>query len=212
MIPPQTPSRRLVPALAGLALAALALAACVPEPAPDDTPSSSSGPATTAAGTPSPEPEQTATATPAAVPADCTEIYSPTMLASLEEQNPPLNDPGVTMYSTEQAVLLELLDAVPTLRCSWGVPSDFGLATNVSSVDAAQASAVLDALATAGFGCETSGEATICRIEQRGVSLDDVEYSRGEVSAVRDGLWISTSWINFAPDGYTEDILATLAG
>jgi hypothetical protein len=145
-----------------------------------------------------------------ALPDDCTKIYSAQMLSSLEQQNPPLNDPAVTMYSTENAALLENFDTLPTLRCSWGPAGDTGLATNVTIVDAAQSEAVKSELAQAGFGCGEENGATVCRIEQRGVNLDDVPYTRGETHAVRENLWISTAWLNFTPEGYTEDILATL--
>jgi len=133
------------------------------------------------------------------------------MLSTLTADVPPLNDPGVTLLSTDQAPLLELLDAVPTLRCSWGEPGDRGLSTNVSVVSAAQADTVRETLRSAGFGCDTQGEATVCRIEQRGVSLEDKPYERGETQAVSGEYWITTSWVNIDPDGYTQDILAVLS-
>lgn len=204
---------RLVSAAAALTAIGVALAACAPEPpsAAETPPASSSSPSASSSPTDT-VPTATPTVSPAALPTDCTALYSAGMLATLEAQVPPLNDPGVTMYSTEQAPLLELLETVPTLRCSWGAPSEVGMSTNVSAVDGAQADAVLAALAAAGFGCETADATTICRIEQRGVSLDDVEYARGETHAVRGGLWVATSWINVDPEGYTDDILAALAG
>ncbi|MDQ1173300.1 hypothetical protein QE430_001607 [Microbacterium testaceum] len=201
---------------AAAAVVALALTACVPEAetgaANTSTPSAdATTPAPVASSTPTPTPTPTATPT-TALPASCDDIYSAAMRSTLEAQVPPLNDPGITLLSTDQAPLLELLAAVPTLRCTWGAPSDTGMATNVSVIDAAQAATVTGALTDAGFGCESSGDATICRIDQRGVSLDDKPYERGETQAVSPstGLWISTSWINVNPDGYTEDILATL--
>ena len=78
-------------------------------------------------------------------------------------------------------------------------------------VDEAQAATVRDTLAASGFGCEETGGATICRIEQRGVSLDDLPFERGEVQAVSGELWVTTAWINVDPEGYTEDILSTVA-
>ncbi len=147
------------------------------------------------------------------VPGACEEIYSPEMLAQLQSANPPLNDPGVTMLSTENADLLEIIHGgAPTLRCSWGQPSEFGLATNVTAIDADQQQAVLAALPEAGFGCESLAEGTVCRIEQRGVTLDDTEYTRGETHYVGGGGLVTTAWINFAPEGYTEDVVATLWG
>jgi hypothetical protein len=52
----------------------------------------------------------------------------------------------------------------------------------------------------------------VCRIEQKGVTLDDNEYTRGETHYIADDALVTTSWINFAPEGYTEDIVATLWG
>src|SRR3546814_4949677 len=134
------------------------------------------------------------------------------MRAMLEGDGLPLNDPGVTMYSTENATLLEILETLPTLRCTWGVPSEVGLATNISLVDAQQSAAVSDALIADGFACEDADGATICRIEQRGVTLDDNEFARGETHALLGGLGVATGWLNIAPEGDTEDILATVGG
>ncbi|MGW9587589.1 hypothetical protein [Microbacterium sp. NPDC055455] len=147
------------------------------------------------------------------VPESCEQIYSAGMLGELQSENPPLNDPGVTMLSTENADLLEIIHGgAPTLRCSWGMPSEYGLATNVTAVTAEQAEAAIGALPGAGFGCETLGEGTVCRIEQRGVTLDDEEYLRGETHYIGAGGLVTTAYINFAPEGYTEDIVATLWG
>lgn len=209
-----SPLSRVLVAASAVATLTVALSACLPEPEPGAAPSpEASTPSASQAPAPSASPTATPSATPTtALPAGCDDIYSADMRATLEEQNPPLNDPGVTLLSTEQAPLLELLDVVPTLRCSWGTPSERGLATNVSIVDATQATTVRDTLTANGFGCEDSGGATVCRIEQRGISLDDVPYERGEVQALQGELWVSTSWINFDPEGYTEDILSTVAG
>nr|WP_206687674.1 hypothetical protein [Microbacterium yannicii] len=186
---------------------------CRPEPAA--TPSSSPS-ITMKDTTPSPSVSPIETQKPQAdfeLPTACEEIYSDAMLASLQSANPPLNDPGVTMLSTENADLLEIIHGgAPTLRCSWGQPSEYGLATNVTVIDDDQAAAILTALPAAGFGCEALGDGTVCRIEQKGVTLDDKEYTRGETHYVGDGAVVTTAWINFAPDGYTEDVVATLFG
>lgn len=198
-----------------VALAALAgvVTGCRPES--EATPSSSPS-ITMKDQTPGPSATPVETEKPQAdfeVPGACEEIYSAAMLAQLESANPPLNDPGVTMLSTENADLLEIIHGgAPTLRCSWGQPSEFGLATNVTAVDADQETAVLAALPAAGFGCEALGDGTVCRIEQKGVTLDDKEYTRGETHYVGGGGLVTTAWINFAPEGYTEDIVATVWG
>ncbi|WP_285135865.1 hypothetical protein [Microbacterium sp. lyk4-40-TSB-66] len=202
------------------AVLALTLTACLPDAETDAAPTSTAVPETTASSTtgpakatPSVASTPTVTEQPAtSLPTSCDDIYSAGMRSTLDALVPPLNDPGVTLLSTDQAPLLELLASVPTLRCTWGAPSEVGMATNVSVIDTSQMAAVTSALTEAGFGCETTAVATICRVEQRGVSLDDKPYERGETQALSPatGLWVSTSWINVNPDGYTEDILATL--
>src|SRR6187402_2190494 len=130
-----------------MALVALSLAGCAPEPSsPSATapasPSSAQTPAPTASE-PSPSATAAADASNIALPAECEQIYSPQMLASLTEAAPPLNHPELTMLSTQNAELLEIQHSgVPTIRCTWGAPSEFGLATNVSIVDAAQSAAI----------------------------------------------------------------------
>jgi hypothetical protein len=204
---------RIVIGCAALATVAAVAAGCRPEPTATPT---SSPTATAADPTPSSTAAPTPTETPRAgleVPATCEQIYSPAMLAELQAANPPLNDPGVTMLSTENADLLEIIHGgAQTLRCSWGGPGEHGLATNVTAIDAAQASAILAALPAAGFGCEALGDGTVCRVEQKGITLDDEEYTRGETHYVGDGGLVTTAWINFAPEGYTEDVVGVLWG
>jgi hypothetical protein len=146
------------------------------------------------------------------LPAACEQLYSPEMLASLQQRG-PLNDPGVTMTSTQNVGALEVLSSgIPTIRCSWGVPSGTGLATNVSLVDASQSAVILDALTGAGFGCEQTGSATICRYEKTVVDLDDNIVTLAETHVLRANAWVSTASIDFSQEGYSEDIIATLWG
>lgn len=200
--------------IGGVVLVTIATLAtgCRPEPA---TPTSSPS-VTLKDPTPGPSVTPIETEKPQAgfdVPDECELIYSPEMFAELNAANPPLNDPGVTMLSSDNADVLEIVGSgAATLRCSWGKPSQQGLATNVTAIDEAQGTAIVAALGAAGFGCEPLGDGTVCRIEQRGVTLEDEEYMRGETHYVGDGALVTTSWINFAPEGYTEDIVATLWG
>ena len=109
----------------------------------------------------------------------------PTMLASLNAANPPLNDPGVTMHSTQNVDALELLNSgIPTLRCSWGQPSEYGLATNVSVVDAARSQRRCSmTLRAAGFALpERVATAPSARSSRRTVDLDDNEVDAGRVA------------------------------
>jgi hypothetical protein len=205
--------RSLGAALAGLLLAAAAVTACAPEPtAPSPQPSE-----TGAVSPTTPAATSTATPVPAAekieLPASCEDVFSPEMRAALEASDPPLNDPGVTMLATQNAELLEILDSgIPTIRCTWGAPSEKGIATNVSLVDPEQSAAILAALVSAGFGCEEALGGTVCRIEQRTITQDDNQVVLGETHLLRGNAWVSTARINADPQGYTEDIAATLWG
>lgn len=140
-------------------------------------------------------------------------MYSAGMLASLTKANPPLNDPHVTLFSTQNVDALELLHSgIPTIRCSWGKPSEFGLATNVSIVDAGQSAALLGVFRSAGFACENVWDGVHCTIEQKSIDQDDNEVTTGESHFLRGTGWVSTAWVDFAPDGYTQDIVDTLWG
>lgn len=204
---------RLVLLSTAAALVCVVMTGCRAEPAPTASPGTPEPtPSITQPTTgPSPSPIETNLPQSIELPSSCEDIYSDQMLAALQEQNPPLNDPGVTMLPTENADLLEILESgAPTLRCTWGQPSEFGLATNVTLVDEEQAAGVLESLRAAGFGCEDVAAGESCEIEQRGVTFDDVEYVRGETHVVGDGAWVATAWINFHPDGYSTDIAAQL--
>lgn len=207
-------------AAAGAAAAAvlcLGLVGCQPEPAATSTPnpssSASQSPTTSASPTSAPSPTETAQAgEDIALPAACEEIYSPAMLAALS-QRVPLNDPGITMTSTQNVGALEILTSgIPTIRCTWGAPSETGLATNVSIVDAEQSAAVADSLAGSGFTCEPIDGGTMCRSERTVISQDDVQVLLTETHILRGNAWVSTATVDFEAEGYTEDIVATLWG
>lgn len=206
---------RGVGAVAAILVIAALVTACKPEPAPGPTTSDPTVSATPSS-TSEPSASPTSSETPVAefeLPAQCEDLYSDDMLASLNAANPPLNDPGVTMHSTQNAAALEVLNSgIPTIRCSWGQPSEFGLATNVSIIDAAQTAALLATLREAGFACEDVWEGVNCTTEQKTIDQDDNEVTLGESHFFRGTGWVSTAFINFAPEGYTEDIVATLWG
>ncbi|GAA1986400.1 hypothetical protein [Microbacterium pumilum] len=202
-------------AIAAVLVIAALMTSCKPEPAPGPT-TSDPTPSATPSATSEPSASPTPSETPVAefeLPTQCEDLYSDDMLASLNAANPPLNDPGVTMHSTQTAAALEVLNSgIPTIRCSWGQPSEFGLATNVSVIDAAQSADLLATLREAGFACEDAWEGVNCTIEQKTVDQDDNEVTLGESHFLRGTGWVSTAWINFAPEGYTEDIVTTLWG
>lgn len=205
------PLVRVSAVVSAIALAILTTG-CQPEPGP------------TSSGSPSPSTSPTATTTPSAtpsvtgdpigdlvLPSACEAIYSPEMLATLEAEVPPLNDPGITMLSTQNVEAIEILSAAAeTLRCTWGPPSERGIATNVTIVTAEQRDALFQAFEREGFAAEDLGEGTIHRIEQEMITQDDEIVRLGETHYIGGDGWISTRWINVAPEGYTEDIVRSL--
>jgi hypothetical protein len=212
---PALAPRRLAAGFAA-ALAVLALTACVPEEAVGPGAQSSAPvPAESASAAPTEaaeQPEPSASASPqTALPASCADAFSASMRDALAAEVGPADDPGIELLSTQNATLLDLFAQLPTLRCTWGAPGGPGMSTNISVVSAEQAATVRETVTASGFGCADEAGATVCRVEQRGITLDDVPYVRGEIVAVRGDVWISTSWVDAQPEGYTEDILATLA-
>ncbi|KAA9087318.1 hypothetical protein [Microbacterium radiodurans] len=199
-----------------VAAVALLTAGCATPAA--TAPEDSSVPTETATAEPTP----TATPTPVetealtddiALPASCDDIYPADLRAQLEGDVPPLNDPGVTMYSTENADALTILESgVPTLRCTWGVPSDIGVATTVSLVSPEQASRIGDALSTAGFGSEAAAGGEIYRTSQQMLSMDEEVVELGETHFLRGNAWVATRWVNYGPEGYTPGIVSALWG
>ena len=211
--PHPTASVRLASDSAAALLLCVALAGCQPEPVPGPSASASASASATASPTPSPTPTESPQAgEDIELPTACEQLYSATMLATLQERG-PLNDPGVTMTSTQNVGALEILTSgIPTIRCTWGAPSETGLATNVSIVDAAQSAAIADALLNSGFACEPIDGGTVCRFEETVITQDDDQVVLTETHVLRGNAWVSTATINFESVGYTEDIVATLWG
>lgn len=188
----------------------LGAAGCAPEPAGPASPGSTASSGTASPRATAPSPTASPTGAGIAVPASCEQLYSAGMLSTLRSAQ-TLNDPGITMYATQIVPALEILESgIPTLRCTWGTPGGAGLATQVSIVDATQAGAVQRALSGSGLSCQSLGEGTICRGETRTVDFNDKVVTRGETHYLRGNGWVATSWIDYQPDGYTEDIAATL--
>lgn len=202
---------RTASALAGVALAVAALAACATPPviSVSTPPTTSSQPSSSAALSSSASLSEDA-ATALVLPGACEDIYSDAMFAYLTATAPPLNDPGHTTPSTELAVGREVLDVAPTLRCTWGGPSEYGLSTNVTIVDAGQTASVEQAAVESGMTCKPHSEGTICRTREDLFVDGELYATVGETHYFQGNGWVATHWTNFAPEGYTEDIVATL--
>lgn len=162
-----------------------------------------------------PTPSQTATVKPAAaiqMPTDCDALYSPAMLPAFGELvlNPDWSrGAGERQLSgTNDQELQGAIDAHEPLHCDWASAnggSGVGLSTDVVSVSAelgASVEARLLALEAScyeelsGLRCVTSG------------SGDGGIW--GESHFLRDGLWLATKYVNFAPEDYTENVVANL--
>lgn len=201
--------RRILLSVAGLGVVALAATGCLPESAPTSTTPAASPSSSPSEASPSPTPTEVAFA----FPASCDDFYSADMRALLDADVPPLNDPGTTMLSTENVDGLDILAAAgQTIRCSWGPPSERGMATNVTIVTADQSETLASSFVQSGFSEEEFDGGRLLRISGETLTLGDEIVEHGETHYLRDDVWISTRWINVAPDGYTEDIVTTLWG
>jgi hypothetical protein len=204
------PRARALFAAAALAAAMVALAACVPEPDGTASPTAPNIPSPTWSQT-SPGPSAAPTDQPQAaeisLPASCDDLYSSEMRAALDADVPPLNDPGLTLPSTAVPSAMGLLESgVPTLRCTWGMPSEWGLSTNVSILAIDDVPRLQDALGVAGLVCTDAVGGILCTIG------DPSTDESGESHFLRGNAWVATAWVGGLPDGYTEDIAATLGG
>ncbi|SDQ83985.1 hypothetical protein [Microbacterium sp. cf332] len=205
---------RLIPVVAAVAL----LAAGCATPAggvatPDVTetaPTATASPEVSPSATPSPVETRTPTED-IALPASCDDLYPADLRATLDAEIPPLNDPGVTMYSTENAEALGVLESgVQSLRCTWGTPSDRGIATTVSIVSPDQAALIAESLTTAGFGTEEASGGEYFRTSQQMLSMDEQVVELGETHFLRGNAWVATRWINYGPSSYTPGIVGSL--
>ncbi|WP_119698174.1 hypothetical protein [Microbacterium halotolerans] len=200
---------RSVAALGLVALVAAGAAACAPEPgaehteepgasAPDTSPSETSVPEST------PEPAGFE------MPADCASVYTDEMFDVLDGADGfQLNDPSLTMLSSEVVGALELLDQVDPLRCTWGVASETGIATTVAEIDDAQADALRTALEQSGFTC-TDGEPEVCSLKNT-INGDAGQAESTETHVFGGGGWAATRELNSSVEPeYSESIAAAL--
>ena len=135
------------------------------------------------------------------------------MRSELEANVAPMNDPGITMPSTHVADALAMLESgPPVLRCTWGYPSERGIATTVAVIDPAAASDLIAALGNAGFTCGDAQGGTLCRFDETLLDFEDNLVDKGETHFFRGNGWVSTVWLDYGPTGYTEDVAAMIWG
>lgn len=140
-------------------------------------------------------------------PATCEELYSPEMMTQLTNTGLPLNDPSMAdSVGTGDGELQTLISQAPQhLECSWGYAGDYGLTTSVVRLDDAGVQAVRDRMDAAGFSCSEEDQGTRCL-----TSFTEGGTRYGESHFLREGVWLATKWVNFAPSGYTPDMIDTL--
>ena len=202
------PRTRTLLAATAVIAAAFALAACVPEPTATGAPDPSSSASTSTpqgSAEPSVAPSDRPQALEIALPASCDALYSTAMRATLDADLPPLNDPGFTQPSTRlQPALAALESGYPTLRCSWGTASESGLSTNVTILAPEDVPRIQDLLAVNGLTCADAAGGILC--------TSSGSEAEGESHFLRGNGWVATVWAGGLPDGYTEDVAATLWG
>lgn len=201
---------RLLASLGLVALTAVALSACAPDGAEQPN-----GEETSPVPEQSETPEETAEPTQEAVsfqmPTACVDAYTPELFDQLDgAEGFPLNDPGMTLLSTEVVGALETLDETDAMRCAWGVPSEIGVATTVAEIDEDQAEALRGAIDDDGrFECDDATPTT-CSWSQELQSESGASAST-QTHVFGAGGWVATNEINtgFEP-AYSEAIRDTL--
>jgi hypothetical protein len=196
--------------LAALGTAALLTAAlvsgCSTTPAPEGTTVASPAPAPSE----KPRPTPSAVATPEEVgvvlPGSCEDIYGPAMFKSLQEDLPPLNDETMTDPNfSNNDELEEKLKSLEYLQCTWGGAGELGIITAVARVSEEQSDEALEIMESSGFDCYDQLEGTRC------VTREEADgHVLGESHFLREGVWVSTFWLNAPIRGYTENIVEAI--
>jgi hypothetical protein len=164
----------------------LAVAGCTGAPPvePSEQPSSSA----------SPEPSETTAPEPIVLP-DCDSIYSPALVASLEaEGRTPEGDtstPGGGGWGTFDVGIETILAAIDDrISCTWILPaSESGSTTSIAVLDDASRTALIAALAGAGFTASTapSGDLYSIAVEEEFITYTETHLLTAE-------LWFASAY------------------
>lgn len=191
--------------LVAVAALVVLLTGCQPEPLPTDEPTLEPSPTPSVSESLPVEPEEIA------LPADCGEVFSEGFTADLESANLPLNDPGLTMPSVYLTEAVDLLETLPSLRCTWGTPSEVGIATTVALVTPAQASALIAEAEANDFTCTAvTAEETRCAFALEGGDDEFGTFRQGGEYVLRDNVWIATQWLNVEIPEYADHAVAMI--
>lgn len=163
----------------------------VPGPVPVVTPAPSDAPSATPSTSPVAE----------GLPADCDALYSDAFKSALAADGAPNTAAGLAYRPTTDSLLEPLLATPGSLRCSWGDPTSRGLLTTIASIGKTSAANVVTRLESLGAKCYAEFSGTRCVRTMSGTG-----GPRGESHLLRNGIWISTYWTAFSPDGYTAEL------
>ena len=157
--------------------------------------------ATSAPVAAAPSPVRTAALDPDA-DLDCRTLYPDRLWAQLAWGNDVLLDQDRTPPATWITALVDALQPVVRVTCSWR-STDGQIVTTLSQV-AADASTIAEAaLRGQGFDCETFGTGVACRRQQGDIV---------EEQAVRDGLWLASIETSWLPEDYGTQLAARVWG
>jgi len=157
--------------------------------------------ATSAPVAAAPSPVETAALDPEA-DLDCRTLYPDRLWAELVWGSDVLLDQDRTPPATWITALVDALQPVVRVTCSWR-SADGQIVTTLSRV-AADASTIAEAaLLGQGFDCETFGTGVACR-RQHGDIVEE--------QAVRDGLWLASIETSWLPEDYGTQLAARVWG
>lgn len=204
----KTSIRRLAAVGTAALLTAAVVSGCASTPTPEGTTAASSAPAPAPSEKPRPTPSAVATPEEVGVvlPGSCEDLYGPAMFKSLQADLPPLNDETMADPNfSNNAKVEEALRSLTYLQCTWGGAGELGIVTAVARVSEKQSDEVLEIMGSGGFDCYDQLDGTRCviREEADGSVL-------GESHFLREGVWVSTFWLNAPIRGYTENIVEAI--
>ena len=189
----------LVPAV----IALLALSGCAPEAEPDAAPSVEASAS---------EPVETSTpaAEPIALPG-CDNIYSPALVAALEGEGRTsegdVSTPGGGGWGTLDVGVETILAAIDErVSCTWIYPaSESGSTTSIAVLDGASRTALIAALAGAGFTASTapSGDLYTLSVEEEFITYTEAHLLTAD-------LWFASAYSFGDATALTLDAAAQL--
>lgn len=176
------------PILAVALMLLLAVSGCTGTPSTEPSDESTSSPVPEASETAPPQPE------PITLP-DCDSIYSPALVAALEAEGRTsegdVSTPGGGGWGTFDVGIETILAAIDDrVSCTWILPaSESGSTTSIAVLDDASRTALVAALAGAGFTASTSPSGDLYSIA---VEEEFITYT--ETHLLTADLWFASAY------------------